>query len=339
MQKGLLETGPRHVYQYGLNEGFPLLDASVTSPVINSAEAWYSVQGRICYFWMNFRITSRGEGIYTFLAPPVEPHITQSGYVTPGGIWACMSVPPYGFENLSGVSMAWIPDFQPSPGGMPLSRQMVCFPTTNVYTPPGATATVPTGSTSVTVTSGTALKPDSIFISPLFDPRTAHHDGEHAVRYWVANATDTTFDIFCESEGASLHTGSARVLSGTTSVTVTHGFSGAAPTVVVSPKEQPSLAGCTEYWVDTITSTQFKLNAVGAGPAVTSDMDFMWRADRNPLEAPVGVKIDCPFYWHVNGPTGLGTPHADGIFVTDRFPFDMNNVGAIDVTGWFVTAR
>ena len=71
--------------------------------------------------------------------------------------------------------------------------------------------------------------------------------------------------------------GTATLVSGQTSIAVTHGlgFTPSAADIMVTPIE--TLASASFFFVDTLTSTQFTIN-VDANP--TQDVDFAWKADR-----------------------------------------------------------
>jgi hypothetical protein len=71
-------------------------------------------------------------------------------------------------------------------------------------------------------------------------------------------------------------TGTATIVSGQTSIAVTHGlgYTPDAEDIHVTPIE--SLGSASFFFVDTITSTQFTIN-VNVNPA--ADVDFVWRAD------------------------------------------------------------
>lgn len=73
--------------------------------------------------------------------------------------------------------------------------------------------------------------------------------------------------------------GSATVVSGSTSVTVTHGagYTPAAEDIMVTPTNSPT-NDPGHWWIDTIGGTTFKIN-VRANPGV-SGASFAWRVDR-----------------------------------------------------------
>ena len=95
-------------------------------------------------------------------------------------------------------------------------------------------------------------------------------------------------ELLNQPEGASVATiraalqaglrvaGEVTLVSGQTTIAVTHGI-GATPSpedIQVTPIE--SLGNASFFWVDTLTSTQFTININGDAAA---DVDFAWRAD------------------------------------------------------------
>ena len=70
--------------------------------------------------------------------------------------------------------------------------------------------------------------------------------------------------------------GSATIVSGQTSITVAHGLSFSTPTsVVVTPAEQIGATSASEYWVDTLGTTNFVIRTdVDPG----ADVTFFWHA-------------------------------------------------------------
>jgi len=72
------------------------------------------------------------------------------------------------------------------------------------------------------------------------------------------------------------NTGTATILSATTSIAVTHGLdkTPAAGDIMITPAE--SIGNANSFWVDTYTATQFTIN-VDAAPG--ADTDFIWVAN------------------------------------------------------------
>lgn len=70
-------------------------------------------------------------------------------------------------------------------------------------------------------------------------------------------------------------TGTATIVSGSTSIAVTHNLPGAPSHVFVTPRENPTNA-VAYWWWDTPTSTQFTIN-VNANPGA-SNLDCDWIA-------------------------------------------------------------
>jgi parallel beta-helix repeat protein len=72
--------------------------------------------------------------------------------------------------------------------------------------------------------------------------------------------------------------GTASVLTGTTSIAVTHGLSFTPALTQISVTPTTTLGSATEFWISNPTSTQFTIN-VDVNPAGTAS--FVWRASRN----------------------------------------------------------
>lgn len=70
--------------------------------------------------------------------------------------------------------------------------------------------------------------------------------------------------------------GVATLATGTTAIVVAHGLASTptADQIMVTPIE--AWGSATQFWVDTITATEFTIN-VDANPL--ADVDFAWRAD------------------------------------------------------------
>jgi parallel beta-helix repeat protein len=72
--------------------------------------------------------------------------------------------------------------------------------------------------------------------------------------------------------------GTASVLTGTTSIAVTHGLSFTPTLQQITVTPTTTLGSATEFWISTPTSTEFTIN-VDANPAGTAS--FVWTARRN----------------------------------------------------------
>jgi hypothetical protein len=166
-------------------------------------------------------------------------------------------------------------------------------------------ATIPAGSTSVTVAHGHTGTPSCIWVVPKEDV-----EGR---RYWVdySSITFTHFTLHISSmslvnnydfrymcNGNITH-GNGTVLLLTTSITITHGYGSTPSSVWLQPKDN---LGGRNHWISHKTSTTFRINISGADIA---NHGFKWMC--NTYVSPTFNFICCP-----GGKTAGGTPYACG---------------------------
>lgn len=109
-----------------------------------------------------------------------------------------------------------------------------------------------------------------------FDIELADND---AGRWKVTDDAQTAQKILYNMEERKGSSASATITSGNTSVTVTHGagYTPSAQDVVVTPTNNPT-NDPGNFWIDTITATQFNIN-VRSNPGASGAI-FAWRVDR-----------------------------------------------------------
>jgi len=139
--------------------------------------------------------------------------------------------------------------------------------------------TVLAGNTSITVTHGYGDTPTSVWAQPKDDlgGRSWHIPdadiGALTFKLYITSmdiGSDHLFRWICAK--AEMTEGNAQIVAGDTSVVVNHGY-GSAPTGIwVTPKED---LGGRDWWLDTITATQFTLHISTDDPFEDFDFRFM----------------------------------------------------------------
>jgi hypothetical protein len=95
--------------------------------------------------------------------------------------------------------------------------------------------------------------------------------------YDIRLTASPTFKLFTNNKGfVTENSGTATILSGTTSITVTHGLS-RITTQQISVTPTNSMGNAAKFWISGVTLTQFVIN-VNADPGATT-ATFVWKAN------------------------------------------------------------